>query len=224
MSELSSHNLFHFTHSLDVLKLILKNGIRYSVVMERIPGAKLVYAVDAVCFCCIPLSSVNEHVFWYGPYGIGVRPSVLRQAGATPIIYAHPNSPFLKKGRGKLEYYQNDCPFTAYIKQIKGSQRRYGCHKPSTKLFYDEKEWRLANRMTLNVYQQSDVGDLEQARRDLKSSSQKPESIPLPSEWIEYILVRFSNEKQTLSSWLQSEGMAVLSNRIISLEQIRKDF
>jgi len=52
---LSSQTLFHLTGSLDVLKLILKNGFQARYIYEKLPGRKLAYLTKTTCFCNIPL-------------------------------------------------------------------------------------------------------------------------------------------------------------------------
>ena len=70
-----SDTLFHFTKNINTLKNILQNGFwpRYCLEDFNWYNAELGYiAYPMVCFCDIPLSRINEHVKFYGDYGIGL--------------------------------------------------------------------------------------------------------------------------------------------------------
>lgn len=87
-----SDNLFHFTKSLDVLKLILKNGIypRYSIEdceWFGIEGHEYV-AFPMTCFCDIPLSRIAEHTDFYGNFGLGFSKDWGLKNKLNPVIYS----------------------------------------------------------------------------------------------------------------------------------------
>jgi len=134
MSTLSSHSLFHFTHRYETIQKIIRNGFKYSIIGEKILEKKIFYTVPSISFCNIPLSSIQEHVSWYGGYGIGVSPKFAKSINATPVIYYHHYSPIIKA------HFFLDTDILPYLKQTCGDQRRYRCTKRERKVFYDEKE------------------------------------------------------------------------------------
>lgn len=88
MSKITPTSLFHFTKEKEVLKSILREGLRFSYSKEEFPGClrpvntevefdgiarcmeKMYVAIPMICFCDIPLSRVSEHVGKYGKYGV----------------------------------------------------------------------------------------------------------------------------------------------------------
>ncbi|MEL7893553.1 abortive infection system antitoxin AbiGi family protein [Vreelandella neptunia] len=91
-----SSTLFHFTKSNETLKLLLKGGFwpRYSLEDVSWLGSEGVnfVAYPMVCFCDIPLSRVDEHVKFYGEFGIGLTKEWAMSNGMTPVHYISPNS------------------------------------------------------------------------------------------------------------------------------------
>lgn len=88
-----SHTLFHFTKSSKVLKLILKNGFWPRYCLEDVSWMGMdaedaeYVAFPAVCFCDIPLSRIDEHVAFYGAFGIGLRKEWAVINNLNPILY-----------------------------------------------------------------------------------------------------------------------------------------
>lgn len=89
MSNINPSSLFHFTKSLDILKLILSNGLRFSYCKEVFPGSlspatsddkfswlertmtDTYVGIPMICFCDISISRVEKHTESYGNYGMG---------------------------------------------------------------------------------------------------------------------------------------------------------
>ena len=90
-----SHTLFHFTKNSEVLKLIIQNGFWPRYCLEDVGwlGYKEFdfIAYPMVCFCDIPLSRVDEHVNFYGEFGIGLTKEWAKSNKLTPILYVAPN-------------------------------------------------------------------------------------------------------------------------------------
>lgn len=77
MSEISSDNLHHFTHSFEVLQTILLNGFYphiteedISFILKYIPNAKAGFPI--VCFCDLPSNLLKIHKKRYGNYGLSL--------------------------------------------------------------------------------------------------------------------------------------------------------
>lgn len=45
-------------------------------------------AFPMVCFCDIPLSRIDEHIGFYGKFGIGMTRKWAEQNGLNPVLYA----------------------------------------------------------------------------------------------------------------------------------------
>ena len=224
MDRLSSHSLFHFTQSQSNLKSILENGFRFSLIAEKIPNSKLMYTVPAVCFCNIPLSSISEHVDWYGYYGIGLKPAFCKSIGATPVCYVHSASPFLPSTR-KQETL-NQSMLTPFLKRIAGKQKKYNCHKYHWKDFYNEKEWRAIKKGDCNIWSMDNLDDLYQKREDLKTGMQytyaKIQNLSFDGD-IEYIILQKHDEVPDFVNWLSGHYNDLIP-KVITVDRILKDF
>ena len=86
-----SDNLFHFTKTLDVLKLILQKGIcpRYCLEDFEWFGSEIhkQIAFPISCFCDIPLSRISEHTDFYGNFGVGLTKDWGLRNGLEPVAY-----------------------------------------------------------------------------------------------------------------------------------------
>lgn len=116
MSSANSSSLIHFTRKISTLKLILRNGIRYSYAFESLPDGVLYnlvnettlfppyvlkynekhgVAIPMVSFCDIPLTRALEHSRIYGKYGIGIEKEFMLHYYTNffnPIIYSASDS------------------------------------------------------------------------------------------------------------------------------------
>lgn len=78
MSVIHPNTLFHFTNKVESLKLIIKNGLRFSYCFEEFSN-NVGIAIPMICFCDIPLLRTIEHRHKYGDYMIGVDKNFLRR-------------------------------------------------------------------------------------------------------------------------------------------------
>lgn len=78
MSVINPNTLFHFTNKVESLKLIIKNGLRFSYCFEEFSN-NVGIAIPMICFCDIPLLRTIEHRRKYGDYMIGVDKNFLRR-------------------------------------------------------------------------------------------------------------------------------------------------
>lgn len=204
MTSLSSHALFHYTHTFSALKCILQKGLRFGIIGERIPGNPLIYITRSISLCSIPLSQISEHADWYGHYAIGVKPSFIKKNGGTPVIYVHTSSPYIPHsyGTGNLKMFESS-PMTPFLKQICGKQRKYNCVKAFNKNYYDEKEWRIIDKsVPVSVFPYADYTDIKQIVADFKQSAEYSYLV-IPLEDIEYILVETKTEIKELVCYLK---------------------
>ena len=226
---LSSTTIFHFTNTLDILKSILKNGFQVRFIYEKLPGTKLAYLTNTVCFCDIPLSSIKEHINWYGEYGIGISRKIATQLQLTPVFYIHSKSRDIPKGSSikNIEWFEN-FPFTRYLKQVRGKQMFFDeKNKPywKWKKFYDEKEWRyFPNNPILKISKYTNEIELDNLRKQL-NDNKNLEYLLIKPEWIEYIIIKDAKEIKDLKSvFPDNEYYDILLTKIITVKQILNDF
>lgn len=263
MSRISSETLFHFVREKNYLVNILKNDFMPRYVEEKFPFESedlSIVGVPMLCFCDIRLSDVNEHVEWYGSYGIGMRRSWAIKNGLTPVQYYNLQAQniselsfglmklrntFEKKTTGKLTY--TDIPswyFKLYLniwymKPYEGKQFNKTKNKEMDKRFYDEKEWRyipniseLKNLpehlpMSLTNGMLSDLSKKQKLNQQLGENAKlffKPKDIA-------YIIIASESERLEIIDEIRrakhrynQNEVAILSSKIISLEQIEQDF
>lgn len=104
---ISARSLFHYTVSADVVKLILRNGLRFSRleeelplggyksnIFDQIPGlVKHMQFGEGVCLCDLPLSLTKDHRKQYGQFALGFSKEWGMGSGASPVRYVHRMSP-----------------------------------------------------------------------------------------------------------------------------------
>ena len=227
MSELSSHSLFHYTRSLECLQCIIKDGLRFSMIGERIPGNQLAYFVPSISFCNIPLSKMSEHAEWYGHYAIGVKPYWVKLQGGTPVVYCHSSSPIIPHSRS--DRYQNSFstnPITPFLKQTRGKATRAGVSR--YKDYIDEKEWRIIDKSFIYpVYHFDNQEDLEQIVNDEKEAY-NPKYLKIPFSDIEYIMLEKRSDLPLFIFWLKNECnddvvCSLLISKILIFFDLKRD-
>lgn len=237
-----SDNLFHFTKDIEVLKLILKNGIYPRYCLEDFSWAKVndfdYVAYPMSCFCDIPLSRISEHTDFYGDYGIGFTKAWGLNNNLNPIIYLTPNSSirdvikhFLEhdndhtKTKSKDNGNQKDHLFTliSQIKPIIGTMLVNG--NSIEKEFYQENEWRFVPDVE-NIILKDDF------EKDKDAENKKIENFKLtftPRD-VRYIFVKSDNDIPELIDFITANlgyfphnDLKILQSRIISIETLRTD-
>ena len=240
-----SHTLFHFTKSSEVLKLILKNGFwpRYCAEDVNWLGYKDFdyIAYPMVCFCDIPLSRTDEHVQFYGEFGIGLTKEWAVTNKITPIQYISTNSLIPQtfrdivdhnyklgeedkaKGKELVRY------LLAHSKPTEGNMVIGG--KVVSKEFYQESEWRYVPKnenvldfLKKEIFESSD--DLERHNELTKENC----SITFTPKDVKYIFVKNDSDIPDMVNFIQNEldhfpsiELKVLVSRVTSLESISRD-
>lgn len=243
-----SHTLFHFTKNVDFLKDILKNGFwpRYCLEDARWysqAGNDFYIAYPIVCFCDIPLSRVDEHVDFYGNYGIGVTREWAESNRLAPILYLRENTEphealkqlFINNINSK--FYSNAGfhinTLLANVKPTEGTMR-FG-EDVVRKEFYQENEWRFSITvpdmsagirpwLSEEEFRNKEVLDGHNAKnKELSSLKISPSDI-------KYLFVKSDSDIPLLVNFIQTEldmypshDIKILLSRIISLETISRD-
>lgn len=240
-----SHTLFHFTKSIDTLKLVLKNGFWPRYCLEDISylgfGEESFVAYPMVCFCDIPLSRVDEHVKFYGEYGVGLTKEWALSNGLTPIQYVSQNSkiPMTYKDLAELldteDTTQRDAGWKAlryllaHAKPIEGSM--VVAKELVDKEFHQESEWRfIAEHREVRDFIQKENYDDELKLSNLNNDTRINCMLKFSPKDIKYIFVKYDSDIPNIINFIQSDldhypssDVKILLSRVTSLESISHD-
>jgi hypothetical protein len=219
MSEtISSNALFHFTKSIDALKSVLKTGFfphycpEYTLdPTDRAAASKghhPLHAIPMVCFCDLPLSLIGKHLKEYGNFGIGLDKKWGIKDGVAPVIYTYSKA----KTRPSVSRLAAEAPtagdgqmlrdmryLAAYSKPFQGPAWRNDRVQKQVR-FYDEREWRYVpvapwdGPLFLDWEQYSDI----RRRRKLHSSLIQHNTLPIPPDAIQYLILPFEKDEQNI--------------------------
>lgn len=241
-----SNSLFHFTKGMDRLKNILKDGFwpRYCLEDVRWQGrpANDFVAFPMVCFCDIPLGRLDEHVGFYGGFGLGLTKEWGAKNNLNPVMYFAGDNPLhgALKGLTSAAFKLKDDDKNAALKNVRfilaNSKPTAGqmivSGKPVEKVFYQESEWRF-------VPQHDDIA-LHLRREDYENEEklavwhEKTSEFAmlkfLPSD-VRYIFVPKDADIPGIMNFLQVEldgypnaDLKLLMSRVTSLESMSVDF
>lgn len=262
MSVISSNTLFHFTNSADKIISILKNGFAPRFCLEEL-GYDMFFdmkddrptesAVPMTCFCDLPLSKINNHLEFYGSYGIGLSKEWGKLKGLTPLTYIHDNSTqinYLKQlgnliagafsGTNMFDELPVDKNPLIALFELAGFYKPYNgqmwrINKYIDKRFYDEREWRYVPFINVKDgphYRLSKEEFLNEIKRaSANDTIVKDYSLKFKYDDIKYIIVNKESEMIALFDGLDSMNetfsineIKILKTKIISTEQILEDF
>jgi hypothetical protein len=232
-----AETLFHFTKSLDVVKLILKNGYCPRYCLEDVEwqewGHELI-AYAMTCFCDIPLSRITEHTDFYGQFGLGMTKEWGLRNSLNPVIYFPPSGLVSQHARYLLGLNLDDADeedrlnghtFDLFklMKPIRGKMVIAG--KILEKNFYQESEWRYAPKIDNMIYK--DEFDKECDNANVEAASYSLRFTPAD---VRYIFVPSDAEIPALCDFITTEmgafplnDLKILQTRIVSLENIAAD-
>lgn len=240
-----SSSLFHFTKSIEVVKAILKKGFwpRYCLEDVRWQGYENFdyVAFPMTCFCDIPISRIDEHVGFYGSYGIGLTKAWGEKNSLNPIMYLSGSNP-LHSTMQKIIYAMSGLPeerrsaaladivyLLAYAKPVAGRMLIEG--KPVEKEFYLESEWRFVpkSEKIFNSMMHEDFKDDKKREKSNAETSEHCRLQFLPSD-VRYIFVPTDSEIPEIINFIQTKldsypaaELKVLMARVTSLESVCAD-
>lgn len=236
-----SQTLFHFTKNIDILKSILKYGFWPRYCSEDVrwlgyPGFNSV-AYPMVCFCDIPLSKIEEHVEFYGYFGIGMTKHWSLRNSLTPVLYF--SEPSLLKstlvnianaiGKGSSDERAEIRYLLAYSKPTEGEMIVDG--KLVSKEFYLESEWRCVPRHSAikDCLDEKEFDD-DNARKDNDRSAGNNCSLTIEPSDVKYVFVKSDADIPNIVNFIQTEldhfpsaSLKILMSRVVSLESICSD-
>jgi hypothetical protein len=256
MAQPRTKTLFHFTRSAENLYGILKNGFFPRLVLEDatwIRGANRKtlksFAFPMVCFCDIPLSRIDDHVGFYGGYGLGLTRDWAVKNALNPVFYVSRESPIggatfsmlrvvdnadteeeKRAKRAKKEHdaktWYEAMDLLAHMKPLSGSVMVR--NKVTDKEFYLESEWRYVPQ-NVGAASKGAFTD-KKVRSAINNFLQTEACLNFAPGDVTYVfvlkdsdippLVTFMNENLTHHS---VADMRILTTRITSLETIRRD-
>lgn len=243
-----SHTLFHFTKNMDFLKDILKNGFWPRYCLEDASWYTSVtddyyIAYPIVCFCDIPLSRVDEHVNFYGNYGIGVTRNWAESNGLSPVLYIRENTAqhlsfqqLCTKNLSNMYYDGASIDINTLIANTKPTKGivRFG-EDVMEKEFYQENEWRFSitgdpQKINVRTWLYLDEFRNEKKLNEFNALTKELHSLKIAPSDIKYLFVKSDSDIPLLVNFIQTEldiypnhDIKILLSRIISLETISRD-
>ena len=240
-----SNTLFHFTKNVITLQSILKNGFWPRYCQEDVSLLTQdqfdFISFPMVCFCDIPLSRIEDHVGFYGRFGLGMSRKWAEQNGLNPVLYL-PTSNTLSKQLLKLNEFSHKLPDAYRNKSLVTNRYIYAHTKPgrgtmivagvpAKKDFYNECEWRfVATHVEIDAY----LTKLKHEKDDVldKANNLTREHCMLsfdPGD-VRYIFVELDSDIPSMMNFIQSEldghsgaALKILSSRVLSLESLNGD-
>lgn len=254
-SKIQADTLFNFTTHLDYLLDTLTSGmisarycdedIRYLKIkrMKRI-------SYPMRCFCDINMHKLDEHLSWYGYYGIAFSKEWGMTNGIQPVQYINPQSTLCDDFSKAFSKALKIKPKTQtmeefimksfllhqllYLKPYSGRIKNRNTNKKQKKCFTDECEWRFIPDVSKagfcplyydeHIINAGNLVDISNAMSGLEEASLK-----FKYSDIKYIIVKteedFVNLAKALSSLkLEENEEKVLISKVIIWDKSRGDF
>ncbi|MBJ6136394.1 abortive infection system antitoxin AbiGi family protein [Marinobacter litoralis] len=240
-----SHTLFHFTKSSETLKLVLKNGFWPRYCLEDVSWLGLkkydFIAYPMVCFCDIPLSRVDEHVKFYGEFGLGLTNEWALSNGLNPVHYVSQNNriPSVYKeltrivGLGEEDSSEKGRELIrhllAHTKPVEGNM--VVASELLEKEFHQESEWRyIANHKDVLDHLSRSSFESEDKLEENNNKTKQNCMLKFSPNDVKYIFVKKDSDIPDIINFIQAElddfpssEVKVLLSRVTSLESIRRD-
>ena len=171
MAQVSSDELFHFTHTLENLQSILLHGFYprcsfedVSFIFDQLEKENAIIGHCMVCFCDLPIELQTAHKRRYGEYGIALCKAWGMSKGISPVMYVYNDASVIKelkhmsifiKGflqpenrRKKIMKHKVCQRWLEYANEIFGSFNqligylKLYSNQDKEIRYYDEREWR----------------------------------------------------------------------------------
>jgi hypothetical protein len=247
---ISSNTLFHFTDSIDNLLNILTNEFRPHYCLENssdlfVKTGEVAMAFPMICFCDLPLSQLDEHLAFYGHYGIGMKKGWGIEHGVNPVHYLHSSSPLSESIAVLMKYcfaapadqiyvHSSIHELINYVKLYQGRTTRN--RQDHVKMFYDEREWRwipphiVNSKVCQNLLTSDEFANLEK-RTEADAKIFETAKLPFGPDDIKYIIVwreddilPMINSIERIKGKYDKDTIQKLTSRIITAGQIMLDF
>jgi len=199
-------------------------------------------AYAMVCFCDIPISRINEHVNFYGSFGIGLSREWGMKNHLSPVLYLSPTAPLCRAlcrtikeasegadDANKDVVHRNIGFLLAYAKPTGGRMVING--EPVQKEFYQESEWRYVpqhKEISLALLREKFEDETVLLAANVKT--QEHGMLPFSPPDVRYLFVPTDAEIPDIINFIQTEmdshvsaDLKVLMSRVTSLESISRD-
>lgn len=254
-SKIQADTLFTFTTELDHIVAYIKNKMvppRYceeDIRYLKIPHLKKI-AYPMKCFCDINLHRIEEHLQWYGYYGLAFTKYWGMQRQIQPIQYINPNSELRKdfttafsaalksdvRKESKIQFKMKSFLLheMMYYKPYEGKMKNRNTGKIEKKCFTDECEWRFIPDVTRagfeqvyfdeNILNAGGLNDLSNAMSGLQEIS-----LNIDYADLKYIIVKtlsdFDILAEQIMTWgLDKSGEYQLLSKVIIWDNSKGDF
>lgn len=235
---------------------MLKNGFWPRYCLEDIswlgtPKTEFV-AFPMVCLCDIPLSRVDEHVGFYGEFGIGLTKEWAESNGLTPIHYIAQNSGIpstykklvnlFGKNRGEENEVEEGKDtadenegwvllryLLAHIKPLDG--RMVVAGKTINKEFHQESEWRyVPKHESIHEFILKDNFHIDEFLAGRNNETKQHCMLEFAPKDVKYIFVKRDADIPGIINFIQADlddypasDIKILLSRVTSLESISRD-
>lgn len=254
-SKIQADTLFTFMTEYEYLKSVLQSKMispRYceeDIKYLKIKGIKRI-AYPMKCFCDINMHRLEEHLSWYGYYGVAFTKEWGMKNCIQPIQYINPNSALCKdfskafsaalkmdiekesKNQQKLKDFLLHTMM--YYKPYEGKIKNRNTGKEQKKCFTDECEWRYIPDVTTIGFEQAYYDETIFNAGILNSLSNAMNNNPnISLEFaysdLKYIIVKneedFGKITEDIVSWkLETNIEHILISKIIIWDQSKGDF
>ncbi|WP_279486569.1 abortive infection system antitoxin AbiGi family protein [Aeromonas veronii] len=234
-----SDSLFHFTKSLDVLKLILKNGVEPRFCLEDITWLNIKgltkIGLPMSCFCDIPISRLKNHNEFYGGFGIALSKDWALKNGLHPIAYTTKGG-HIQELADSLKNIMNENPtneinvlnfyrLISLVKPLIGLMKDKNGQEDIKVDFYQESEWRYVPKTVDVLHEDNFSRDVDEANDRVKEYALKFN----PTD-INYIFVNSDSDIPKIIDIITNElnianenEVKMLYSKVVSFERLRKD-
>lgn len=205
-------------------------------------------AIPMVCFCDIPFMEIHNHVKEYGFYGIGLSKDWAIKNCINPVVYLTENSWLidrlaelkwktddlfnvtdLSKLKDFNKYYkllETESLLFCYIKNYSGDINTKKVHKKNY-LFYNEREWRYVSKIGSGL--KHIISEEEYKKnKDAINKDATEHRLYFSFEDITYIILQNNEQIPRFIKFLKNNfkdfESDILSNKILTIQQLKEDF
>ena len=234
----SSNTLFQFTGDKETLvKILTSKGFwpKYCIEYGWNEKLKFDFAVPECCFCDIPLSSIQQHMAFYGGYGIGMTKEWGIQRGLSPVMYVISGAHFtnvingIRKAATGVEENTKFFAFLKRYKSINYKKKDGKLRRIQNYLYYNEREWRYVPSELSAKEMIVKVSDKNTFNADAISQMTMPYMCAFEATDIKYMIVKDDTERnslvhdiETLDNWSKTDR-ELLASKILTHALIEED-
>lgn len=250
-SKVQADTLFNFVPKFDYLLTYLKNKMispRYCAEDLEFLGLEKIQkmAYPMKCFCDINMHRLEEHLYWYGYYGVAFPKEWGMHQGIQPVQYINQEAQLrkdfseafsvaLQQDAAKAEMENYMLHQLMYYKPYSGMFENRNTGEITHKCFTDECEWRYIPDVTRNGFQQvyfdNDIVNSDGLKTIVSNSMEGKGEISLNFDYsdLKYVILKtrrdFNNLLGEMSAMDLSEKEKLeIVSKVIIWEESKGDF